>query len=274
MKYPVRDPFFAHRFVRLLQKSCAAMEIGQNACLLLCYIAHTEDAMRYSGPVKFWNEQLLTTMGFKSPKQLNDCRQKAIKAGWLTYDRAGHREVGKYWVTIPAEFEDMQDTVIEPILSEYGMNNGMNNGTNRERIAERIGDGLRNEFGTESGKPSIPNPIPIPKTKQIKKTGSQDDPEFERFWLAYPRKTAKGNARKAWVAATKKADPEAIIAAAGRYAKTVTDPKYTAHPASWLNAERWLDEESQPTKKPRLPNFETPEGMAELERLFAEGLHT
>ena len=117
MNYPNRDPFFAHRFVRLLQKSCAAMDIGQNACLLLCYIAHTEDATRYSSPVKFWNEQLMTTMGFKSPKQLNDARAKAIKAGWLVYVRTGHREVGRYLVTIPSEYEDMADAPIEPIHS-------------------------------------------------------------------------------------------------------------------------------------------------------------
>ena len=140
MKYPTRDPFFAHRFVRLLQKSCAAMDIGQNACLLLCYIAHTEDAMRYRCAVKFWNEQLMTTMGFKSPKQLNDARSKAVDAGWLAYVRPGHREVGRYWVTIPDEYADMIDSVIEPIHSESGMN------TERiaERIAERKGDGKRN----------------------------------------------------------------------------------------------------------------------------------
>ncbi len=34
----------AHKFTRLLQKSYAAMDIGKDACLLLVYIAHTEDA--------------------------------------------------------------------------------------------------------------------------------------------------------------------------------------------------------------------------------------
>lgn len=160
-EYPQRDPYFAHRFVRMLQKSCAAMEIGQPACLLLCYIAHTEDAVRYRGPVKFWNEQLMTTMGFKSPKQLNDCRQKAVNAGWLVYERPGHRQVGKYWVTIPPEFEGVDDSVIEPIHSEYGTNTGTK--------TERIGDGSRNESVTESGKPSIPIPEPIPKKTQGKK---------------------------------------------------------------------------------------------------------
>lgn len=102
----------------------------------------------------------------------------------------------------------------------------------------------------------------------------EDTPEFEEFWQAYPRKLAKGNARKAWDAAIKKADPDAIIVGAIHYAKNVTDPKFTMHPATWLNAERWLDEEMHARKKPRLPDFDTPEGMAELERLFLENLHT
>lgn len=157
MNYPEREPFYAHKFVRVLCKSCAAMDIGQGACLLLCFIAHTEDASRYSGPVRFWNEQLMTTMGWKSPKQLNEARQRAIDAGWLVYQREGHRQVGRYWVTIPEAMQDITDAPIEPIHSESGMNNG----TNKERIPERISDGLRNEKVTESGKPSIPIPNPI-----------------------------------------------------------------------------------------------------------------
>jgi len=166
--YPKRDVFFSHRFVRLLQKSCAAQDIGTNACLFLCYIVHTEDAARYTGPVRFWNEQLMSVMGFKSPKQLNDARSKAESAGWLVYERSGNREVGRYWVTIPPDFEGLSDTVIEENHSAIHSAGGMNSGMNKERIPERLGDGSRDEYETESGKPSNPipnpNPIPIPDT--------------------------------------------------------------------------------------------------------------
>ena len=162
MEYPARSSFFAHKFVRLLQKSCAAMDIGQSSCLFLCYIAHTEDAARYSGPVRFWNEQLMTVMGFKSPKQLNEARSRAVDAGWLAYERSGNREVGRYWVTVPAQFEGLDDALIEENHSINHSENGTNSGTNKGRIAERIGDELRNEKVTESGKPSIPIPDPIP----------------------------------------------------------------------------------------------------------------
>ena len=104
--YPQRDSFFSHRFVRLLMKSCAAMDIGQQSCLLLCYIAHTEDAARYSGPVRFWNEQLLTTLAM-SPKQLRAARDRAIEFGWLNYDRDSDRTVGRYFVLIPEHLNDI-----------------------------------------------------------------------------------------------------------------------------------------------------------------------
>lgn len=154
IEYPKREPFFAHKFVRLLTKSCAAQDIGLNAFALLTVIAHQEDSARYSGPVRFWNEQLMNVLGFKSPKQLNDCRAKAIEFGWLCYERSGNREVGRYAVMIPEGFEGLDDAPIEPIHSESG--------TNKERIAERLGDGSRNESVTESGKPSVPSPIPDP----------------------------------------------------------------------------------------------------------------
>lgn len=157
-EYSKREPFFAHKFVRLLTKSCAAQDIGLNAFALLCVIAHQEDSARYSGPVRFWNEQLMNVLGFKSPKQLNDCRAKAVEFGWLNYERSGNREVGRYFVMIPEAFEGLDDSQIEPNHSV----NHSESGTNKERIAERIGDGSRNESVTESGKPSVPSPYPVP----------------------------------------------------------------------------------------------------------------
>ena len=100
--------------------------------------------------------------------------------------------------------------------------------------------------------------------------------QFANFWNTYPRRTAKGNARKAWTKAVKQATPEEIIAAAERYAKSVVgkDPEYIAHPATWLNGERWTDEPVEKVVKPRFPDSRTPEGRAELERIFLENLHT
>ncbi|MDE3023487.1 MAG: YdaU family protein [Pseudomonadota bacterium] len=68
------------------------------------------------------------------------------------------------------------------------------------------------------------------------------DPDFERFWAGFPRKVGKGQARRAWQAAIRKAEPDAIIAAmlAQRF-----DPRerFQPHPTTWLNGERWLDQQ-------------------------------
>lgn len=91
-------------------------------------------------------------------------------------------------------------------------------------------------------------------------TGKRDDAAlFDEFWQAYPRKTDKANARKAWVKAVKKKDPRELVAAAVGYAATRPDPKFTAHPSTWLNGERWDDEvaraptESRPWYPPEAP---------------------
>jgi hypothetical protein len=68
---------------------------------------------------------------------------------------------------------------------------------------------------------------------------------FDEFWATYPRKTDKGNAKKAWVKALKKKPAEQIIAAAAAYAATKPEPKFTAHPTTWLNGERWDDEHAR-----------------------------
>lgn len=66
---------------------------------------------------------------------------------------------------------------------------------------------------------------------------------FDRFWTAYPRATAKGQARAAWPAAVKAAGGiEAVVAGAQRYRDDPNrDDRFTKHPATWLRAECWAD---------------------------------
>lgn len=81
--------------------------------------------------------------------------------------------------------------------------------------------------------------MPPSSPVQSYKTG-----DFDRFWSAYPKRVSKGAARKAWDKAMTKAEPSVVIAAAEVYTRTTdgTDPKFIKHPATWLNAEGWLDE--------------------------------
>lgn len=70
---------------------------------------------------------------------------------------------------------------------------------------------------------------------------------FETFWAAYPRKTAKGEARKAWA----KLDPvggllDTIMAAVEAQKNSrqwlADGGRFIPHPATWLNQARWEDE--------------------------------
>lgn len=67
---------------------------------------------------------------------------------------------------------------------------------------------------------------------------------FVRFWEAYPRKTGKGAARTAFTRAVEKASLEEICSSAAAFARfrEGEDPKFTPHPTTWLNQERWTDE--------------------------------
>lgn len=78
------------------------------------------------------------------------------------------------------------------------------------------------------------------------KRARADPKDFDRFWDVYPRRESKGAARKAWAKAIKIAEPDVIIAAAKAYRdngmRQRADPKFTKHPATWLNNECWTDE--------------------------------
>lgn len=70
---------------------------------------------------------------------------------------------------------------------------------------------------------------------------------FDEFWQEVPRKVAKGNARKAFAKAVKKEHPQRILDGIKAYAEAMRgkDPQFIAHPATWLNGERWTDEAPQ-----------------------------
>ena len=86
---------------------------------------------------------------------------------------------------------------------------------------------------------------------------TSNDALFEGFWNAYPRKIAKKEAMKKFAKAVKDGtDPNTIIAGAKAYAASVVgkEPKYVAHPTTWLNQGRWEDETETPT--PTMSNAE------------------
>jgi hypothetical protein len=92
---------------------------------------------------------------------------------------------------------------------------------------------------------------------------------WDEFWTAYPRKTGKAQAAKAWQK-LKPADRDAALAAlpehVGFWHRNGTATQYIPHPATWINGRRWEDVLPADRKEPRR---EAP-GMNALRRMMEE----
>lgn len=113
-----------------------------------------------------------------------------------------------------------------------------------------VGGGLPSGSGSDPALPALSDPDPSLNREQ----------EFVAFWSAYPLKVGKDAARRAWV---KKRPPLAGVLAAlewqGRSPGwTKNGGEFIPHPATWLNAGRWMDEPPTPKNGFR---FSTPEDL-------------
>ena len=87
---------------------------------------------------------------------------------------------------------------------------------------------------------------PLPRGAK-KPAPSGQTTDFERFWTAYPRKVAKGAARRAWKTAKLNGQTLHLILAALDWQRhsdqwTKDAGRYIPHPATYLNQRRWEDE--------------------------------
>ena len=255
--YPAdRGAFFAQRYCRLLTKSCAAQEIGPEACWLLTIIANLEDAKRYSAPVTFFNEQLSPLCGFGGSKRLVAVRNRAVQAGWLHYERGGKGRPGRYWVTIPKAFQVLDDSPCDESSDHLPFRNetesGAQSGTESNLpFRNETESGTENDLPfrneTESGAHSnlsLNNKDTCACAKDTCACATDED--FAEWWKAYPRKVGKARALKAYRNAIKKIEPAELLRITKLFADT---PKgkgdYCPYPATWLNDERWTDDPAE-----------------------------
>lgn len=103
-----------------------------------------------------------------------------------------------------------------------------------------------NDALKKNGKPDAHESYPI----SLSESKSLSESLFERFWKVYPKKRSKGQAEKAFL----KINPDEqlltkMIECVER-AKTSEDwikqkGQYIPHPATWLSAKGWLDEDCE-----------------------------
>ncbi len=114
--------------------------------------------------------------------------------------------------------------------------------------------------GSLRPKPQETNPYPYKKEEEESPNGDSSpsespngdscpspDAEFEEAYRLYPRHVGRGQAMRAYRSARKIATHGEIMAGIRRMAveSRTTDPKFIPHLATWLNGQRWLDEEAK-----------------------------
>ncbi|QIT54104.1 helix-turn-helix domain-containing protein [Aquisalimonas sp. 2447] len=156
---------------------------------------------------------------------------------------------------VPDAREQTETQFRKPISSCPGGNRKQTSGGNRKPISGEPEEGTgRRE------KPPSPSPSCVestakheeaaPATPVRNPTGSlsgSDTQRFERFWSAYPRKVAKGEARKAW----RQIGPDdgltericRALAVARESEQWRRDAgRFIPYPATWLRREGWEDQ--------------------------------
>ena len=74
-------------------------------------------------------------------------------------------------------------------------------------------------------------------------TGEIARPEFDDFWLLYPKRVARKDALKMWVRLSEGQKISALIALVEwRKVWAAKDVQYVPNAATWINGERWDDE--------------------------------
>lgn len=87
------------------------------------------------------------------------------------------------------------------------------------------------------------------------------DSDFLKFWEAYPNKTGRPSAEKAFSQAMKRASLDDIMAGVRTYAAK-TDDRQWCSPVRWLSDDRWKDQPAKPPDK-AAPK---PSALAHLQR--------
>lgn len=124
---------------------------------------------------------------------------------------------------------------------------------------------------------------PIPQTQKRKTPpgiSTAVAEAFDRFYEAYPLHKAPEAAIRAYARALKegRATPDDLLAGARRYADAMAgnEPRFIAHPATWLNQGRWKDAPDQPMRASggsHQPSAIS-EAFADLRREIQEGAYS
>lgn len=127
-------------------------------------------------------------------------------------------------------------------------------GTSENYRPNLIESNLRESKGTQNPEENLTEPP---------QAADHDRSSFEVFWMKYPKKVGKDDARKAWQ--QKRPDLAAVLSALSSQAEWLAREggKYTPNPSTWLNQGRWQDE---PPKTGAVVSTTTQQNLLNRER--------
>lgn len=198
---------------------------------------------------------------------VHSCLKQLEEAGYLLREQS--REGGRFSKSVYVLLEessaplaglpdtvkpatDLPDTENPPQYKTMENKEDNNINLNLPPIVPQEGDGVSGE-GPLDG--PLSQPSPKPKRKREAKDAPDHKPErFAAFWQAYPRKSAKQNAIRAWDKL--KPSDELLYKMSAALAVQLESDQwkrgFAPYPATWLNGRRWEDEPDprRPTDRP------------------------
>lgn len=137
-----------------------------------------------------------------------------------------------------------QERVKQAEFREKQARNGAKGG---RPSAKGLGSSGKTQTKAKKSSPSpSPSPSSSPSSDLQPPSPSTPIPPFDRFWLSYPRRTAKAAAERAWKKGKLDSKITEILAAIEKqkagYEWQKDNGQFIPHPATWLNQARWLDE--------------------------------
>jgi len=234
-------------FAMVPQRACFDKNLSHANRTLLCILA----AYRNSRTGWCWPsfKTLASDMGYEGPnaerqirRMLNDLRD----AGYIELRLI--KEAGKLKVGIPL---DLPEPTEDQMLAEDVGNLPHDDGAicpqpmgQFAHIREQKKENRRNEQSTFASltRAKAENELKLEPPKQTKQPALD---EFSQFWKAYPNKTDKDDARRAFAKA-RKGTPFVLIMTGLESYNFKPFPTYSPPmAATWLNKRRWLPPESQ-----------------------------
>jgi hypothetical protein len=205
------------------------------------------------GGLCFPSIELVARRARLSERQTQRIIRQLAADEWLRIEEGGGRhQSNRYWLNVErlaAAQDSYTPTVTSTTPRGYDAET-VTSATERVTSATGKGDTHVTPTGIEpegTGRTAGDDPrmrqFSILNPPATKRESSQQD--FDQWWEHVPKKVAKGQARKAWAAAVKKAGGAHVLIDATRKGvgwNMDSDHRYRPNPSTWLNGERWADD--------------------------------